>query len=87
MNARLAETDPAREAAFRRAYRRGWLAATDALEQLLRERNMPPASAAVVLRKHHEDALAKWEGDTLGIGYYPPKVSTKRVKVGGEGDE
>ena len=84
MKERLAETDPARESVFRQAYRRGWLAATDALAQLCEERGLPVASAAQVLRKHHADALARWEGDGLGVGFYPPKVSVRRAKVNEE---
>lgn len=78
---RHATVDPGAEEAFRRAYRRGWLAATDALAQLLEGRNLPAPVAAGVLREHHATALEKWEGDRLGLALYPPKVSVRRAIV------
>ncbi len=80
MSGKCAVTDPERETAFRGGYRRGWLAAVDALGQLLEARNMPPASAAEVLRKHHAEALARWQADSVGVALYPPRVSVRRAE-------
>jgi len=66
--------DPAAELAFRRAYRRGWLAAVDAFGQLLADRGLPAQRAAQVLRDHHSQALARWEKDRAGLALYPPRV-------------
>lgn len=85
MAQQLATVDPDKEALFRQAYRRGWLSATRALEQLLRERDLAPQDAARVLNAHHGDALARWQHDRLGVAIYPPKVATRRR--GNEGSE
>ena len=82
---RHATVEPGAEEAFRRAYRRGWLAATDALAQLLEGRNLAPATAAQVLRDHHGKALKKWEGDRTGLALYPPKIGRKAAPAAGEG--
>ena len=80
MAQQLAKVDPEQERCFRQAYRRGWLAATRAFEQLLRARNMAPQAAARVLNVHHAEALQRWEHDSVGVALYPPKVAIRKAE-------
>ncbi|NLF11191.1 MAG: hypothetical protein GX597_05345 [Anaerolineaceae bacterium] len=80
MSDKCAVTDPERETAFRKGYRAGWLASAHALAQLCEARQLAPGQAARVLEQHHADALAKWQGDDVGLALYPPRVSVRRAE-------